>query len=516
MKLDTKTALGIDISNGRINLALLRRNSNGVELVKTASAPVPEGAVKNGNVEDPALLARGIRELKTHNRIRVKLRQAAVSLVARPMFMQIIEVPKQDPTSVGRFVHNEVKHCVAFSGKKIALDFCGVGAGGKLENDRVFVVAADSQKVAEIVKACSLARVNIEAIEPPLVSYIRAFYAKKISGRFDRYVLLAVLQNNVLILCVFKKQNVDFVRTRDITGDIAEHSDLYQWVAKEINAVIQFYNIEAPDSPGKWEIAVVVDEATQLHVPQGMASTKDAEEFLKAKIACEYLQVKKSEDTYQDMPIKQSKSATKAGNSVVAVGLALRLLAPEQSNLKINLLPAEAAEVKSLKRHAIITGNIISAVLLIMVLAIGSLMFKIEKVNANIAKKKQQQSLQNISELIKEDKLLDIRIKQLSDGPGQLKEILSTHHNGDWLGLLNDLGSRAPKTVCITNLFSKGSSKIFLEGLALSYESVHLFVSMLDKSEYVDSAFLIEAEKDEESGLVKYSINCSLKSREGI
>ena len=507
MKLDTKTALGIDISNGRINMALFRKSSGGVELIKTATGPVPEGAIKNGNVEDAAILARGIKELRTRSKIRIRLRQAAVSLVARPMLMQIIEVPKQAPTGVGQFVHNEVKHCVALSGKKITLDFCGIGSGGRHGNERVFVVAADNQKVAQIFKACTLARVNVEAIEPPLVSYIRAFYAKKIAGSFDRNVLIAVLQNNALTLCAFKKQTVDFVRTRDITENRAEPSELYQWLAKEINAIIQFYDIEFPDSPGRWEISVVTDGAIQLQ--------DDAEEFLKAKVACESLQVKTSKDAYQDTPIKQSKSSTKTETSVVAIGLAMKLLATDQSNLKINLLPSEAAEVKSFKKHALITGNIISAVLLVMVLAIGGLMFRIKKVNANIAHKKQQSS-QNISELVKENKLLDRRIKQSSDGPGQLKVILSTHRDSNWVGLLSDLRARAPKTVCITNLFSKGSSRIFLEGLALSYESVRLFVNMLDKSEHVDSASLIETEKDdEESGLVRYAISCSLKSREG-
>ena len=47
-----KTVLGIDISNGRINLALLRRDDKAIKLLKTASAPVPEGAVKNGNIEN--------------------------------------------------------------------------------------------------------------------------------------------------------------------------------------------------------------------------------------------------------------------------------------------------------------------------------------------------------------------------------------------------------------------------------------------------------------------------------
>ena len=185
MKLESKTALGIDISSSRINLALLRKTNGGIVLVKTASGPIPEGAIKNGNIEDPALLARGIRELRTRNRIRVRLRQASVSLFTKPMLMQIMEIPKRNPAGVGQFFHNEVKHCVAFSGKKIALDYCGIGSGGRIGNDRAFVVAADNQKVAQILNACTLSCINVEMVEPPLISYIRAFYNKIITGRFD-------------------------------------------------------------------------------------------------------------------------------------------------------------------------------------------------------------------------------------------------------------------------------------------------------------------------------------------
>jgi len=244
---------------------------------------------------------------------------------------------------------------------------------------------------------------------------------------------------------------------------------------------------------------------------------QNAEEFLKAKIACEELQVRTSEDTYQDIPIKQGKATVEKNVSVAAIGLALKLLEPNQNNLNINLLPSETAEVKSLKRHALITGNIISMLILVIVLAIGGLMFKINRVNANIAQTKQQQkSLQNLSNLIKESKLLDVRIEHLSEMPNQLKKISKAHRHSDWFGFLNDLGSRAPKTVCITDVFSQSKSGVCLKGLALSYESVHLFVNMLDKSEHVDSASLEEAEKyNEESELVRYSISCSLKSREG-
>ena len=60
MKLSARTALGVDISEGLINLALLKQSAKGVELVKTASGPVPDGAIEGGNIQDPAALARAI------------------------------------------------------------------------------------------------------------------------------------------------------------------------------------------------------------------------------------------------------------------------------------------------------------------------------------------------------------------------------------------------------------------------------------------------------------------------
>ena len=58
-------ALGIDICNGRIHMALLKRTANGgVKLLKAARGFVPDGAMKDGNIENPALLASAIKKLK--------------------------------------------------------------------------------------------------------------------------------------------------------------------------------------------------------------------------------------------------------------------------------------------------------------------------------------------------------------------------------------------------------------------------------------------------------------------
>ena len=371
-------------------------------------------------------------------------------------------------------------------------------------NNRLFVVATDWQKVAEIAKACNQTGLNVEAIEPPLLAYARAFYDKKIAGKFDCNVLMAILQGNALTICVFRKQTVDFVRTKDISKETTEPDKLCQWLADQINAITQFYDVEVPDSPEQWEITVIANESVQL--------PDDAEESLKAKVADGNLQVRTPENAYQDTPVWQSGGSDRP--SPVAIGLAMKLLGTEQSNLRINLLPPELARVTATKKDALITANIAAAILLLMVLAIGGLTMMTKKANENIAYKKQTQSLQDIRTLLREQELIERQIKQLSDRPGWLNGILSSHGDVDWPHLLNDIRRGTPKTARITDLFAKSSSRMSLEGLSLSYEAVHLFVDMLNKSEHIDSASLSKTEKDNKTdGLVRYAIECSLSPR---
>jgi hypothetical protein len=508
MKLSNNTALGVDISNNQISLALLRKSKGGVELVKAASGSVPEGAIKNGNIEEPDLLAKSIRELKSRNKIRVRLRQAAVSLMAKPMLLQIIETPKSadgGPANVGQFVHNEVKHCVALSGKRIAMDFCGVGSGGKPGGDRLLVVAADNENVAQIVKVCNLARVNVEVIEPSLLAHVRAFYAKKIAGRFDCNVLLTVLQRDTLTLCVLKRQSIDFIRTRDIDKDKIEPGVLCEWVASEINAVIQFYDsVDNSDNSGKWDIMVVADS---VQLPD------DAQQSLKAKLTVGTLQVRRPEDACQDTPIVKDDAQVKTGASAVAIGLAMKLLVPNEPNFRINLLPPEATDVKTFKRHALITANVVAAVIFGMVIAVAVLGLIAKNVNAEIDRKKKDNSVSDLKVLFKEEKMLDSRMKQLSGEPGRLNDILDSRGDFDWSGLLNDIKKGTPKTVSITSMFSKGDSTISLEGVGLSYEAIRWFVNALGESGYIATASLAETEKDDErGGLIRYTINCLRKS----
>jgi hypothetical protein len=266
--------LGIDISDGRINLALVRKNGDGVKLLRAASGPVPDGAIKDGNVEDATVLAKAIKKLKTKNRIHSH--RTVFSLVANPTLMQILDLPKDARGNVRQFVQDEVKHYAVLPINKAAVDFCGIKSSPKSSNHRVLVVASDSQKITAAARAFNREGLNIDAIEPAWVAYIRACYAKKIAKKFDTSLLFAIVCDRTLTLSVFRNQTLDFVRTERIEPATLQSEEYFEWLAEEINAVIKFYELEVHDEHNKWHVTLVANISGE--------SVSEATESLRARL----------------------------------------------------------------------------------------------------------------------------------------------------------------------------------------------------------------------------------------
>jgi hypothetical protein len=180
-------------------------------------------------------------------------------------------------------------------------------------------------------------------------------------------------------------------------------------------------------------------------------------------------------------------------------------------NLNIDFLPREAVKVKTARTQTLVIANAAAAIFLMMILSIGFFNIKVRKVNENIKQQRQAQLRQNVQKGLNEQTFLNEQIVNIT---GKLKSMNAASGAGallKWGQILNDIRFAIPKTARITNLSSSSNSKILLEGQALSYEAVHLFVDMLNAGEYIESASLIGTQKDKESGgLLRYSINCSL------
>lgn len=302
-------------------------------------------------------------------------------------------------------------------------------------------------------------------------------------------------------MCVFRKQILDFVRVENISEEQAKPEELSRWLTEKINEIIRSYDVEVADSSGNWEVTVVAD---CMELPQSF------EESLRTEIKSENVQVRNGQSICQDTVVAQNNGHEKA--SVVAIGLAIGLFNQNDNGLRINLVPPESAEVRAVKKQLFITAAIIAALPLFMVLTGTGLSVTANNLKQDIAQRKQTEISQDTYTLLKEQELLDKQIKQLSERPARLSSILGSRHAMDWAKILEDVRNRTPKTVRIINLNSRDSSGMYLEGLAISYEAIHLFVQMLNNSNYISSASLTETRKEDEGdGLIRYTIDCSLK-----
>jgi Tfp pilus assembly protein PilN len=483
--LELRTALGINISDGRITLALLRKNKAGVKLIKAAGCPVPDGAIKNGNIVDAKALAKAIKKLKTKNRIHSH--RTAFNLVANPTLIQILDLPKDARNNARQFVHNEVKHYAVLPIKQAAVDFCGIKSSAKSPNRRVLVVATDRQKITAASATLNKKGLNIDAIEPAWMAYIRACYAKKIAGTFDTNRLFAIVCDGTLTLSLFRSQRLDFVRTERIEPQTLQSEEYPRWLAEKINAVIKFYDIEASGKQNKWNVTLVTD-ISAWSVP----GTTDS---LKATLSPAVLEVRTLEHAHLTM----------------AVGLAMKLLNVPGPGLNIDLLPPELIEAKSAEKQTLMIANIAAAIIFLLILSVGFLSAKGKKVNTRIEHNRQTQVSRNTPELLKEKALLQEQITDLSEKLDVTKDTLSAGSALKWERILSDIRRVTPPTVRITALHGSDNSRMLLDGQALSYEAIYLFVDTLSTCKNIESASLIGTEKYSGSEhLVKYSIRCSL------
>ena len=494
------TVAGIDISQESISIVLLKNGKNGPKLVKSVVAPMPAGAVKNGSIVDAALLQRALREMKFRNRIWTN--RAAVSLFAKPVVTQIIEMPKQIPPNLTQFVHGEMKHCAAMPSGDIVLDYCPVGSNKRSADKKVLAAAAETKKVAELVQILGRAGFSAELVEPAILSYLRAISDKKITGRSGCNVLIAILRDNILTLCVLRNGVVDFIRTKEVRqGSTA--GDLCGWLADELAEIQKFYSVEVMDNTGKWEIVVFADIA---QLPE------DAEAILKSKIKTGSLQVRTSKDAYLDTIFGGQTTGDKNKQpSPVAVGLAMNLLVAQRDDARLNLMPPHIVKLKEAKRDVLVAVTVVAALLFIMVLAVAAPAYMIKKVSGNIAGKTTSVSVRSTSKMLDKNRHLDARLQALSNRLDSIAKISASNKDVNWVELFTNIRNATPASVRIVSLSCTDGQMIQIEGLALSNDAVNSFVSSLEKSPDISTVTLLESSKQEgQKGFINYQINCKL------
>jgi len=501
-----KTALGIDISNGRISMALLRKGKKGLRLLKAAGAAIPEGAVQEGNIQNAAALAKAIKKLKARNRIHEHY--SVLSLVADPVLMQILDLPRSVPTNISQYVREEVKHYVVLPRQKTAVDFCGINSSVRSAGHRLLVVATDSEKIENMGRVLNQAalRSTIRAIEPPVLAYIRACYEKKIAGQFDRNLLFVMVHEGITSFCLFRNQTLDFVRVKRPDAETCHRCTLTsaqcsRCLADEINAIVQFYDIQAAEEMVRWEVSLVTDEPAD--------SVPAKAELLQGKLKAVDFEAMPLENAFIDTPVGNTQHTVKP--SAIAVGLAMKFLDFPTYDLNVNLIPSEVVESKSARKQALMIAASGVLVFVLMIFAMLILDIRGKMQHTTLQEQKQSQLRRNNQMLKNEEKLLKSHLSTVSQDLHNINKALASGSFIKWGVILQDISLATPKVVRITSLTTDDNMNVLLTGQALSYQAVDLFARKLNESEHINSASLLGAQKDSGSSyVVSYTINCSL------
>jgi len=501
VKLRAKTAIGIEISSGAAGLAVLRLDKDGVHLLRAARRPI-----KGGLQENPRALKRIAKELRRV--CKVKAMPGTGSLFSPRDLTQIVEIPPTITGHKGQYVQNEIKHYVTLAGVDVVSDYRDLHT--TTENERMLVVAGDSESVTETVNGCQQGGLDIDVVEPQLLAYIRALYQERIAGRFGCNVFLALLREGKLFMVVMRERNIDFVRTQTLAHDPEDPEAVLKQLKAEIKIIMQYYELEVADSTGHWEVNIVADDDS-VPLPESMQT--DLTDAL-GQIPVEILT---SENVRTALSIDIPASIPSDQISTVAIGHAMRALCPEIVLPKINCLPPLIKEIKEIKRSMLLTAIMAAMILLIMGLATMVLIQRGDQMNARIMSKKPYSAMGKVAD---ERGALDAEIEQVEKIPKRLKEILSSQKNVDWAQVLTEIKDGIPEGVSITEFNTKSDYSVLINGIALHSNGITRFLSRLNISGSLDSVKLVKSDFKKSgqiglSGHHVYEIRCQLTTSIG-
>jgi Tfp pilus assembly PilM family ATPase len=250
MKKRTQTVLGIDISKKWVSAAFLCSSGDRVSLDRAVKITMPAGCLTKGEVVNPDALKKILSEL-VHT-FKIGTEKTVISLSIRPVLIQIVDTPRNLPDNIRKFVQAEIRQYVAFAGDNIMFDYSGINSASS--TGRLLTVAADSGKINDLVDTCMQSHINVEMVEPCMLAYARVIYQKKIANRIGCNVLLVILRETNLTLSVFRGNSIDFVRRRNMADIINDPAALVQQITEEIDTIIQYYEIEVPQSSSAWKL----------------------------------------------------------------------------------------------------------------------------------------------------------------------------------------------------------------------------------------------------------------------
>ncbi|MCW3490297.1 type IV pilus biogenesis protein PilM [Dethiobacter alkaliphilus] len=322
--------VGLEFDTGLIRAVEVRGKNGSAKVVAGGQVPVPDGAVSDGIVQEPEVVADALQKLWSKAGIGSK--NVVLGMFNQGVIMRLINFPKVPKDKLEQALRLQAGEYFPIPLSQMILDFAVVG---EVENDgaeqyEVLLVAAKKTHMEPGLEALKKAKLSVDVVDATPLALMRALPKEKLEGTVVLVDLAMGLSNLLLsidgmprfarVIPVNLKQYVSNVgASLEVQADYQQYvaaalekdagEEFNRWgstVAKEIRASISFY----------------VKQDNLEDVDRVILSGKGAKVIGLADLLSEDLNV--PVEVVQPMANVDSKAELEGPDFAVCVGLALR------------------------------------------------------------------------------------------------------------------------------------------------------------------------------------------------
>ena len=229
-----RTAIGLDIGTSGVRAAQLRFARGSVTLERFGQVALPEGAVRDGEVSDPAAVAAAIRQLWAYTKIPGK--KVVLGVASGRVVVRQVDLAWLPPSELRRSLPFQVADVLPMPVEAAVLDFYPLGelptGEGEGRTVRGLLVAAARETVDASVAAAQRAGLTPVSVDLTSFAVLRALTRTEgAAGDDDQAEALVDVGAKVTNVVVHQGGLPRFVRIlpmggQDVTDAVAERAGL--------------------------------------------------------------------------------------------------------------------------------------------------------------------------------------------------------------------------------------------------------------------------------------------------
>ena len=171
------TSLGVDVGNSSIKFVQMKKGPNGPQLTGLAIEPLPEGAMVDGAINDPSLIANTIKQVRKANGLKID--NCVTSIAAQNAILRFVPFPVMPDDELKIAVRNEAEHYVPYSLEEVHIDFAKLA---QIEDEGmsrylVLLVVAQKDYVSALEQVFKESGIGLQSVDVDTLAVLNALEA---------------------------------------------------------------------------------------------------------------------------------------------------------------------------------------------------------------------------------------------------------------------------------------------------------------------------------------------------